>query len=118
MLPIAQKEFRQVRRDRRTLAMMLLMPVLLLVVFGYAASFNVKQLSVEVLGPQAEQVAPQIARLVGDQDITIDVVAVDPTGTRATGEDDLRDGAAVVAVVTGQTPPLALVDGSQLFSAE
>ncbi len=35
------KEFRQLRRDRRTLAMMIVLPVLLLVVFGYAASFDV-----------------------------------------------------------------------------
>ena len=35
------KEFRQLRRDRRTLAMMIVMPVLLLVVLGYAASFDV-----------------------------------------------------------------------------
>ena len=32
------KEFRQLRRDRRTLAMMIVMPVVLLIVFGYAAS--------------------------------------------------------------------------------
>jgi len=32
------KEFRQVRRDRRTLAMMIVLPVLLLVVLGYAAT--------------------------------------------------------------------------------
>ena len=31
------KEFRQLRRDRRTLAMMIVMPVLLLVILGYAA---------------------------------------------------------------------------------
>ncbi len=36
------KEFRQIRRDRRTLVMMILMPIVLLVVLGYAASFNVR----------------------------------------------------------------------------
>ena len=35
------KEFRQLRRDRRTLAMMIVMPILLLVILGYAASFDV-----------------------------------------------------------------------------
>ncbi|CAN5810114.1 hypothetical protein BH23ACT4_BH23ACT4_02510 [soil metagenome] len=38
MWAMIAKEFRQVRRDHRTLAMMIVMPVLLLVVFGYAAS--------------------------------------------------------------------------------
>lgn len=117
MLAIAQKEFRQVRRDRRTLAMMLLIPVLLLVVFGYAASFNVTELEVEVVGPQAEQVAPRLESLGGDGDMTVRITEVDPSGTRSTATEDLREGRAVVAVVTGEDPPLALVDGSQLFSA-
>ena len=46
------KEFRQVRRDRRTLAMMIVLPVLLLVVLGYAASFDVKTITVAAAGPQ------------------------------------------------------------------
>ena len=40
------KEVRQVRRDRRTLAMMIVMPIMLLVVFGYAASFDVTRIEV------------------------------------------------------------------------
>ncbi len=50
------KEFRQLRRDRRTLAMMIVMPVLLLVVFGYAASFDVATIPTVVAGPLARQV--------------------------------------------------------------
>src|SRR6266851_4449024 len=51
------KEFRQVRRDRRTLAMMIVLPVLLLVVLGYAASFDVKTITVAAAGAQADVVA-------------------------------------------------------------
>src|SRR5258708_38430153 len=47
------KEFRQLRRDRRTLAMMIVMPIILLIVFGYAASFDVSTISTVVAGPQA-----------------------------------------------------------------
>ncbi len=47
------KEFRQLRRDRRTLAMMVAMPVILLVVLGYAASFDVSSIPVAVAGPDA-----------------------------------------------------------------
>jgi ABC-2 type transport system permease protein len=118
MLAVATKEFRQVRRDRRTLAMMLAMPVLLLVVFGYAASFAVTSLTVEVLGPQAQQVSSQLQQSVGDQGISIDLVKVDPSGTRSTGEDDLRNNVAQVALVTGDGEPVALIDGSQLFTAQ
>ena len=46
------KEFRQLRRDRRTLAMMIVMPVILLIVFGYAASFDVS------LDPEAVVLLP------------------------------------------------------------
>lgn len=118
MLAMTQKEFRQLRRDRRTVVMMLGMPLLLLVVFGYAASFNVSELTVEVLGPQAEQLAPQIEKLDEGQKITIEVTEVDVGGTRTTAEDDLREGKALVAVVTGGQQPLALIDGSQLFAAQ
>jgi ABC-2 type transport system permease protein len=65
------KEFRQLRRDRRTLAMMIAMPVILLVVLGYAASFNVTSVSVTVVGPQAANVARELPR-------PFDVVAVRP----------------------------------------
>jgi hypothetical protein len=58
MWAIAMKEFRQMRRDRRTLAMMILLPVLLLVVFGYAASFDVDQVKTVVVGPQASRWRP------------------------------------------------------------
>ena len=51
------KEFRQLRRDRRTLAMMIVMPVVLLIVFGYAASFDVTTIPTVVAGPQASQAA-------------------------------------------------------------
>jgi hypothetical protein len=36
------KEFRELRRDRRTVALMIALPVVLLVVFGYAANFKVQ----------------------------------------------------------------------------
>ena len=50
------KEFRQLRRDRRTLAMMIALPVLLLVMLGYAASFDVKSIPIAVAGPGAAAV--------------------------------------------------------------
>ena len=52
MRAIAVKEFRELRRDRRTLAMLFLLPFLFLVVFGYAASFDVKDVPTVVVGPR------------------------------------------------------------------
>ena len=54
------KEFRELGRDRRTLAMLIVMPLLLLVIFGYAANFYVSTVKAAVVGPQAEQLAAQL----------------------------------------------------------
>jgi ABC-2 type transport system permease protein len=104
------KEFRQLRRYRRTLAMMIAMPVLLLVVLGYAATFDVSSIAVAVAGPQAGVEAAALPR-------PFDVVSADAAQGRAWAQDQLRDGKAVVAVVTGGARPVVLIDGTQLFAA-
>jgi ABC-2 type transport system permease protein len=104
------KEFRQVRRDRRTLAMMIVLPVLLLVVFGYAASFDVTTIPVAVAGPLASQAQARLAA-------PFDVVRTAPGEGAAWAQDQLRDGQAAVAVVA-RARPLVLIDGSQLFTAK
>jgi ABC-2 type transport system permease protein len=104
------KEFRQLRRDRRTLAMMIVLPVLLLVVLGYAASFDVKTIDAAVSGPQGGTAA---ALLRPPFKIT---ESAQHQG-RAWAQDQLRDGRDQMAVVTGGTRPVVLIDGSQLFAA-
>ncbi|MDX1449340.1 MAG: ABC transporter permease [Acidimicrobiia bacterium] len=104
------KEFRQVRRDHRTLAMMIVMPVVLLVVFGYAASFDTSEIPSIVIGPQAETAADRLPPIV-------DVVDVRPTADRDDAVELLREGEAVVALLAEGGAPTALIDGSQLFVA-
>jgi ABC-2 type transport system permease protein len=101
------KEFRQLRRDRRTLAMMIVMPVILLIVFGYAASFDVSTISTVVAGPQARAAVLRAP---------FDVVQREPAEGASWARTQLRDGKAAVAVVTG-TPTVVFIDGSQLFTA-
>src|SRR5664280_2102063 len=103
------KEFRQLKRDRRTLAMLIVLPVLLLVIFGYAARFDVSNVPTVVVGPQAEQVAAHLGA-------PFRVVEVDPSAGRSVAESRLQDGKAVVGVVAGGSPILVLMDGTQLFS--
>jgi len=108
------KEFRQLRRDRRTLAMMILMPVLLLVVLGYAASFDVSAVPTVVAGPAAGPVSKALPRpftLAG-------TYAGGAQAPMAWARDQLRDGHAAVAIVTGAATPRVLIDGSQLFAAQ
>src|SRR3984893_13368346 len=101
------KEFRQLRRDRRTLAMMIVMPVILLIVFGYAASFDVSTISTVVAGPQARATVLRAP---------FDVVQREPAEGASWARTQFRDGRAAVAVVTG-TPAAVFIDGSQLFTA-
>jgi len=105
------KEFRQLRRDRRTLAMMIVLPVLLLVVLGYAASFDVKTITVAVSGPQASAVASVLRS-------PFHVTQSAPGQDKTWAQGQLRDGADQVAVVTGGARPEVLIDGSQLFAAK
>lgn len=111
MWAMIMKEFRQLRRDRRTLAMMIAMPVILLIVLGYAASFDVTSIPVVAAGPQAAAVAKLLPR-------PFDVIGTQPAEGRGWAQDQLRDGQAAVAVVTGGKRPVVLIDGSQLFTAQ
>jgi ABC-2 type transport system permease protein len=104
------KEFRQLRRDHRTLALMVVLPVVLLVVFGYAARFDVDSIPTRVYGPGADR-AEQLLQA------PFDVEAVDTGGTRADAEAALRDGDVAVAVVTTDDGATLLLDGSELFTA-
>src|SRR5712692_10099839 len=105
------KEFRQVRRDRRTLAMMIVLPVLLLIVLGYAASFDVKSIPVAVAGPRAAA-AESFLRA------PFDVTTTQPGEGLAWAQGQLRDGKADMAVVTGGARPVILIDGTQIFAAQ
>jgi len=99
------KEVRQVRRDHRTLAMMIVMPIMLLIVFGYAASFDVT--SIEVAFPDGE---PPIAAPLPDVFEVVEASHTEPVEILQFGEADV--------VVSGQgTGLVASIDGSQLFTA-
>ena len=110
MLAMILKEFRQVGRDRRTLAMLIVMPVVLLLVFGYAASFDVTEIPTVVVGPGADSVSSLLP----------DVFSVDSTDTSGTRDDAVNAlvaGDAHVAVVAEPGAPTVLIDGSELFMA-
>jgi len=111
MWAMVAKEFRQLRRDRRTVAMMIALPVVLLIVFGYAASFNVSKIPTVVVGPDAARAAAMLHA-------PFDVVNVDAAAGRSFAQSQLQDGKAVVAVVTGGTGVQVLMDGTQLFSVQ
>jgi ABC transporter DrrB family efflux protein len=104
------KEFRQLRRDRRTLAMMIFLPVLLLIIFGYAARFDVKSIGATVVGPRAAAAAKALRP-------PFEATTIAPGESRGDAVKALRDGRAPVAFVTGASGTTVLLDGSQLFTA-
>ncbi|MEM8618251.1 MAG: ABC transporter permease [Actinomycetota bacterium] len=110
MWPMVQKEVRELRRDKRTVAMLVGLPLILLVVFGYAANFDVTEIPTAVYGQGADQVTGQLPDL-----FVVDTI--DPGGDTATAEQALVDGRANVGIVTGDQTT-ALVDGSSLFTAQ
>lgn len=112
MWAITVKEFRQLFRDRRTVAMLVAIPLLLLVMFGYAASFDVKSVPTLVTGPRASEVAASLPAL-------FDVVDVAPGEDAAAAQNALRDYRAWAVVLTSTTgAPKIMVDGSNLFAAQ
>jgi ABC-2 type transport system permease protein len=88
-----------------------MMPLLLLIIFGYAANFYVTSVKAAVVGPQANQVAAALPSY-------FEVTVTDPEGTQGDAESMLQDNKVDVSFVTGQQPVLALVDGSNLFAAQ
>ncbi|WP_025134616.1 ABC transporter permease [Leucobacter sp. PH1c] len=145
MRAIIVKEFRELARDRRTLAMLVVLPVLLLVIFGYAANFAVDRIDVAVIGSGSSELSTDLERTAAAQE-SITLVHPGPGGAgsdrdRATAL--LRDRAAD-AVVIAQSPEGAsaapggasaapggasispslaermevLLDGSSLFTAQ
>ena len=111
MLAMILKEFRQVTRDRRTLAMLIVMPVILLLVFGYAASFEVDEIPTMVVGAEAVAAAERLPEI-----FVID--EVDPGGTTDDAVDALVAADVHVAFVAEASDPTVLIDGSQLFMAQ
>jgi ABC-2 type transport system permease protein len=112
MWAVALKEFRQLRRDRRTVVMLFLFPLVFLVVFGYAASFDIDSIPTLVVGPEATVVAARLPRPFTVKD-------VQPQEGRSQAQDALRRGDAVAAVVTVPSgSPQLLVDGEELFAAQ
>ena len=90
------KEVRHILRDRQTLAILLLMPLVQVVLFGFALRTDVNDIRLAVVDPAPDHATLALrARFTGTG--RFDVVAVAPT-TRAV-EPLFRRGAADVALV-------------------
>ena len=60
-LAVGRKEFRQIRRDRRTLMILLFIPVFFLLLYGYALNFDIRHVRIAV---EDRDLSPESRRLV------------------------------------------------------
>jgi ABC-2 type transport system permease protein len=120
MVAMIVKEFRQMWRDRRTVALMVGLPLMMLIIFGYAARFDISAIPTIVAGPGADQLAPVVTEQTSLEEgrAVFNLIDVRPEATSDDANDLARNAEATVVFVTDTTPPTMLVDGSQLFAAQ
>jgi len=103
-LPMLQKEFLQMRRDRLTLAMMVVLPAVQLALFGYAIRTEVRHLPMVVLDDSRTQESRALAEVLQN---TGNFTITERVASRADVDDRLRRGAASAALII---PPDYAID--------
>jgi len=122
---IAWKEFIQIARDWRTLVVIIVLPVLMLILYGYAINFDLRHVAI---GVQDEDRSPASRRLVDafDRGENFDVLATLASPAAATRALDAGAVRAVLVIPRGYGADLAagrtsivqvLVDGADSTSA-
>ncbi len=124
LLAIIQKEFIQTLRDRSTLVIMISIPLVQLILFGYAINMNVQHIPLVAV----DQSLDDASRAYLD-DLTnsgyFDLEKVVPSQEEAVREIDRNQASAAVIIPPdfatnlrrGQADVLVLVDGSDLFTS-
>lgn len=119
------KEIRELARDRRTLALLILVPMILLIVYTYAANFSVDKTTILIAGPGAQE-TERIMDTNAAATEHFHIAKVDPNVAREDIEGLLRDR-TYNAVIFAETPTAGealsahnhmYIDGSLLFSAQ
>jgi len=96
LLAVARKEIVQIRRDRRSLGIVLIMPVVLMLLFGYGVSLDLKHLPVYVYDQEGSQQSQDLLKRFQASEYFQVVKAVDnyPEVIRA-----IDGGRAAMAIV-------------------
>ncbi|MFC7441905.1 ABC transporter permease [Laceyella putida] len=122
---LIRKEFIQLKRDRRTLAMLIVLPVLWLVAFGYAVNFDVNVSNVMIVDQARNEAA---GKAIKQMEKNGDLRIVEREATQAQGEEALKQGTTDAVILIPKAYDLSpdnadeqlriWVDGSRLFSAQ
>jgi ABC-2 type transport system permease protein len=100
VLAVATKELRQIRRDRRSLLILLFVPAFFLLVYGYALNFDIRNIRLAVQDDDRTSVSRDVVSAFvnsGYFDLAIDVV----NGRDITGILDRGDARAVLVIPRG-----------------
>ena len=124
LLALAQKEFIQIRRDRRTLAMMIVLPLLWLIMFGYAFSFDVKEVTVAVIDNSGTTIGSAVADAFRNYERFRPVSLNNPSeaGVRhAMNRDEVQMAVIIPAGYGAEGSDVQMqvfLDGADLFAAQ
>lgn len=125
MTAIMVKEFRELIRDRRTVAMLLVIPIVLLIVFGYAANFSVEQSKFLVVGPGAEELVDALEdNDAAEEDLSLEVIDEELSESAIKERLQNQEAHAIVQVRNRNNDQLLskrthlYVDGSEFFNAQ
>jgi len=121
---VMQKEFIQTLRDRRTLIILLTLPVIQLFLFGYAINMNVDHIPMVVADQSLDSASQSYVSALTNSGF-FDVVAYVPSqaeAIRAIDEGRAKAGVVIppdfaTRVERGDAQALFLVDGADLFTS-
>jgi ABC-2 type transport system permease protein len=125
LLAVGRKEFHQIARDRRTLMVLLFVPVFMLLLFGYALNFDIRHVRLAVEDNDRSVVSREIVSAFVNSGY-FDLAAAPGNATEFERLMDLGRVRAVLVipqgleqrVLTGRRPPVqVLIDGDNANTA-
>jgi ABC-2 type transport system permease protein len=125
ILALIQKEFSQAWRDRTTMGIMLTIPLMQLIIFGYAINTNVTHIPTVVADQSLDQASRSyLDAMVNSGYFNIIATAPDQAGViQNIDESQARVGIVIPPdfeknILRGDAQVLILVDGSDFFTSQ
>ncbi len=123
--PIVRKEFRQIRRDPRSLVFLLGLPAFLLLMYGYALNFDVKRVPLAVIDQDGSQASRElVAKFTATEHFRLKIRGDDPRALDGLlGREEARAGIVIprgyaADLAAGREPAVQVVlDGANASSA-
>jgi len=96
IVPIMKKEIRQIKRDRRVLAVLILVPAMLLLLNGYAMNFDVQHIRMAVIDQEHSRESRELANAYVTSGYFDNVASLSSSEEATTLIDDAKIKVAIV----------------------